>query len=92
MWRAVRAPPVSRSLPTYTGLVHRWLYDHAGILHGDLSLSNIMCRTVEGKVHRVLTDLGLLTQWSGGGGPKLIMISFRLTMELWGVALIFLPS
>jgi serine/threonine protein kinase len=39
--------------------VHRWLYDHAGILHGDLSLSNIMYRIIEGKVHGVLTDYDL---------------------------------
>ena len=48
--------PISRLLSTHTGLVHRWLYDNPRILHRDLSLSNIMYRTIEGKVHGVLTD------------------------------------
>jgi len=58
VWYAPSSP-ISRLQPTYTDLVHRWLYDQAGILHGDLSPSNIMCRTVEGKVHGVLTDYDL---------------------------------
>ena len=40
----------------YVVLVHRWLYERVGILHRDLSLSNIMYRTIKGKVHGVLTD------------------------------------
>jgi len=36
--------------------VHRWLYDHPGILHRDPSLNNIMCRFIGGKVYGVLTD------------------------------------
>ena len=43
----------------YSSLVHRWLYEKAGILHGDLSLRNIMYRRINGKVYRVLTDFDL---------------------------------
>ena len=50
---------ICRSLSTDKKLVHRWLYDHAGILHGDLSPSNIMYRVIEGQVHGVLTDYDL---------------------------------
>ena len=48
--------------------VHRWLYERAGILHRDFSLSNIMCRTImeenedgifEERVCGVLTDFDL---------------------------------
>jgi len=51
-----------------SGLVHRWLYVHAGILQRDLSLSNIMYRivkkkngkgVVEEKIYGVLTDFDL---------------------------------
>jgi hypothetical protein len=53
---------------TYTGLVHRWLYDEPGILHCDLSFDNIMYRIIEemnakgeteGKVYGVLADYDL---------------------------------
>ena len=44
---------------THAGLVHRWLYERAGILHRDLSLNNIMYRIIDGKVHGVLTDYDL---------------------------------
>ena len=50
---------ICRSPSTDKNLVHRWLYDHAGILHGDLSPSNIMYRVIEGQVHGVLTDYDL---------------------------------
>ena len=39
--------------------VHRWPYDHAEVLRGDLGLSNIVYRIVEDKVHGVLTDCDL---------------------------------
>jgi len=53
---------------THIGLVHRWLYVHAGILHRDLSLNNIMYRIIkeineagvtEERVCGVLTDFDL---------------------------------
>ena len=44
---------------THAGLVHRWLYECAGILHRDLSLNNIMYRVIDGKVYGVLTDYDL---------------------------------
>ena len=56
----------------YPVLVHRWLRDHPGILHRDLSLYNIMCRIIEkindqGKqerrVYGVLTDYDL-SSWT----------------------------
>ena len=57
---AVRTPPSpSRSLHTYTNSVHRSLYDHAGILHRDISLSNVICGAIEGEVHGVLTNYDL---------------------------------
>ena len=40
-------------------LVHRWLHDHAGILHRDLGPNNIMYRKVKGKIHGVLADYDL---------------------------------
>lgn len=52
-------PQAPWSLSTDTDLVHRWLYDHAGILHGDLSPGNIMYRIIESQVHGVLTDYDL---------------------------------
>ena len=39
------------------GLVHRWLYEVAGILHCDLSPNNIMYRRINGKVYGVLNDI-----------------------------------
>ena len=48
---------------THTGLVHRWLYEVAGILHRDLSMKNIMYRIVKGKVHGVLMDYDL-SSWT----------------------------
>ncbi|KAF9647789.1 hypothetical protein BDM02DRAFT_3245148 [Thelephora ganbajun] len=39
--------------------IHRWLCDHAGILHRDLSLNNIMYRIIKGKVYGVLMDYDL---------------------------------
>ena len=62
----------SQSLSTYAILVHRWLRDHPGILHRDLSLHNIMCRIIEEinsqgewerKVYGVLTDYDL-SSWT----------------------------
>ena len=53
--------------------VHRWLHDHVGILHRDLSLNNIMCRIIKEKnkagvreikeVYGVLTDYDL-SSWT----------------------------
>ena len=37
-------------------VVLRWLCDHPGIIHGDLSSSNIMYRIIGNQVHGVLTD------------------------------------
>jgi len=50
---------ICRSLFIDTYLVHRWLYDHPGIFHGDLNPNNIMYRIIEGQVHGVLTDYDL---------------------------------
>lgn len=61
--------PHSRTPPTHTGLVYRWLYDHPGILHGDLSSSDIMYRIVEDKVHGVLTDYDL-SSWRDTPAPE----------------------
>ena len=54
---------------THASLVHRWLYEHVGILHRDLSLNNIMCRIIKEmnsagvrevkEVYGVLTDYDL---------------------------------
>ena len=49
----------SRTRWTHAGLVHRWLYERAGILHRDLSLNNIMYRIIDGKVYGVLADYDL---------------------------------
>ncbi|THV01025.1 hypothetical protein K435DRAFT_421405 [Dendrothele bispora CBS 962.96] len=38
---------------------HRWLYDHARILHRDISMNNIMVREVDDKIFGVLNDLDL---------------------------------
>ena len=43
---------------THDGSVHRWLYDN-GILHRDLSMSNIMYRFTREKVYGVLMDYDL---------------------------------
>ena len=57
---------------THPTLVHRWLHDHPGILHRDLSLNNIMWRLIEQmdankkseqKVYGVLTDYDL-SSWT----------------------------
>ena len=52
---------ISQLAPTHTRLVHRWLYEKVGILHRDLSLTNIMCRMVNKQVCGVLTDFDLLS-------------------------------
>ncbi|KAH7879640.1 uncharacterized protein C8R40DRAFT_437276 [Lentinula edodes] len=39
--------------------IHQWLYDCGGILHGDLSLGNIMFRRKDGKIYGVLNDYDL---------------------------------
>ncbi|KAJ3892918.1 protein kinase [Lentinula edodes] len=39
--------------------IHQWLYDCGGILHGDLSLGNIMFRRKDGKIYGVLNDFDL---------------------------------
>ncbi|THV01020.1 hypothetical protein K435DRAFT_963698 [Dendrothele bispora CBS 962.96] len=38
---------------------HRWLYDHARILHRDISMHNIMFRKVGDRIFGVLNDLDL---------------------------------
>jgi len=43
----------------HVDVVHRWLYEVAGILHRDLSMNNIMYRIIDGKVYGVLTDYDL---------------------------------
>ena len=48
---------------THAELVHRWLFEDAGILHRDLSLNNIMYRIVNEKVYGVLTDYDL-SSWT----------------------------
>lgn len=57
--RANTPPAILLSPFVNTNLVHRWLYDHAGILHGDLSPGNIMYRIIEDQIHGVLTDYDL---------------------------------
>ncbi|KAF5349786.1 hypothetical protein D9758_010216 [Tetrapyrgos nigripes] len=45
--------------------IHRWLVDHAKILHRDISQNNIMYRVLkDGKVHGVLNDLDLASTLS----------------------------
>ena len=60
---SMRFLSVSQLQRTYGWLVHRWLFDCAGILHRDLSLNNIMYRVKEGKVYGVLTDYDL-SSWT----------------------------
>ena len=47
--------------------VHRWLHDHVGILHQDLSLNNIMCRIIkernEAGVREIKEVYGVLTDY-----------------------------
>ena len=38
---------------------HRWLFEHAGISHRDISLDNLMLRKDGGKVYGVLNDMDL---------------------------------
>ncbi|KAF7340698.1 Other 1 protein kinase [Mycena sanguinolenta] len=38
---------------------YRWLYEKAHIVHRDISLSNLMFRTVNGKIYGVLNDFDL---------------------------------
>jgi len=56
----------------YRTSVHRWLYDHPGILHRDLSSNNVICRFAdeanakggpERKVYGVLMDYDL-SSWT----------------------------
>ena len=49
----------SHSTLTPVCLVYWWLYEHVGILHRDLSINNIMCRWMRGKVYGVLVDYDL---------------------------------
>jgi serine/threonine protein kinase len=44
--------------------IHRWLVDHAKILHRDISLANIMFRRIDGKVYGVLNDFDLSSRLS----------------------------
>ncbi|KAF5359985.1 hypothetical protein D9758_007650 [Tetrapyrgos nigripes] len=39
--------------------IHRWLVDHAKILHRDISMTNIMFREKDGKIYGVLNDFDL---------------------------------
>ncbi|KAF5342994.1 hypothetical protein D9758_013681 [Tetrapyrgos nigripes] len=39
--------------------IHRWLVDHAKILHRDISMANIMFREKDGKIYGVLNDFDL---------------------------------
>jgi serine/threonine protein kinase len=38
---------------------HRWLFEHAGILHRDISLDNLMLRRERDKVYGILNDMDL---------------------------------
>ncbi len=46
-------------LLTQVTLVHRWIYDHARILHRDISLGNIMWHERRGRICGVLNDFDL---------------------------------
>ena len=72
---------------THASSVHRWLYDHVGILHRDLSLNNIMCRirrdendagVAEEKIHGVLTDYDL-SSWTESLTPDYTKTSQQRT-------------
>ena len=79
--------PASQTPPAYPSLVHRWLYEHPGILHRDLSFNNIMCRLVkekndkgsqEQKVYGVLTDYDL-SSWTDSLKPDYTKTSQQRT-------------
>ena len=38
---------------------HRWLFEHAGILHRDISLDNLMLRGEGDKVYGILNNMDL---------------------------------
>jgi hypothetical protein len=40
-------------------LAHHWVYETSGILHGDISVDNVMMRTIDGKQRGVLVDWDL---------------------------------
>jgi len=67
MWYVCPLPLLGRHPLMSVCLVHRWLYVHAGILHRDLSIKNIMCRLVkksrEGKMELVWDVYGVLTDY-----------------------------
>ena len=82
MWYVHLAPFASRLSFAYSSLVHRWLYDHPGILHRDLSFNNIMYRLVkvkgEPKVYGVLTDYDL-SSWTKSLKPDYTRTSQQRT-------------
>ncbi|KAE9410256.1 hypothetical protein BT96DRAFT_983813 [Gymnopus androsaceus JB14] len=39
--------------------VHEWLYEHARVLHGEISEVNLMFRRIDGKIYGVLNDFDL---------------------------------
>ncbi|KAK7440208.1 hypothetical protein VKT23_017150 [Stygiomarasmius scandens] len=41
---------------------HRWLVDHAKILHRDISMANVMFRRIDGRVYGVLNDFDLASK------------------------------
>ena len=71
----------------HADLVHHWLYKQVGILHRDLSLNNIMYRTIEKendagvteeKVYGVLTDYDL-SSWTAALTPDYTKTSQQRT-------------
>jgi hypothetical protein len=84
---STRLPFASWISCTYAGSVHRWLRDHAGILHRDLSLNNIMYRIIkqmndagvaEEKVYGVLADYDLAS-WTRSLTPDYTKTSQQRT-------------
>ena len=79
--------PSAFQLPlTYPVLVHRWLYDHPGILHCDLSFNNIMYHLLKEmntnrekvyKVYGVLTNYDL-SLWTDSLNPN-----YTKTSQQW---------